>query len=233
MNTVRVVMEAHGDGDFEVRTSDLSGLIEVLGEDLVTAFCTCFVHADRIVSLIAFFHLSRRQFRKGSIAERRNFLTFAAFVIGTLKEAAENLVDLKMALRSRGLFDLDAWKKELGKWEKWGTTGSIATARKKLAFHVDRDFVARGLRDIATTSGRRALLRSSTGKLRDSAFVLAQDASMRGLETALGNLDILGDTRKYLEFSDALEREFLRVLDRSDLKPIPMRSRGRRVASGA
>ena len=223
-------MEMHRDGDWELRTSDLPGLLRVLGSDLVTAFCTCFVHADRVVSLVAFFYLSQRQFRKGSIAERRNFLTFAAFLIGTLKEAAENLVDLKTGLRRRGLLDLDTWGKGLGRWERWGTTGPVATARKKLAFHVDPDFVARGLRDIAASSERRTLLHGSTGKLRDSAFVLAQDASLRGLESSLGNLNVLGDPAQYLEFTDALEREFLRVLEKADLKPLLVRSKGRRVA---
>src|ERR1700693_1289870 len=105
MNTVRIVMEVHRDGDWEVRTSDLPGLLRVLGQDLVTAFCTCFVHADRVVSLVAFFYLSQRQFRKGSIAERRNFLTFAVFLVGTLKELAGNLGHLKRELYARRFLD--------------------------------------------------------------------------------------------------------------------------------
>ncbi len=233
MTSVRVVCEMHRDGDWELRTSDLPDLIEVLGEDLVAAFCSCFVHADRIVSLVAFFHLSTRRFRKGSIAERRNFLTFAAFLVGTLKEVSENLKQLKRALHNHGLLDKERWQAGLGRWQDWGATGAVATARKKLSFHVDSALVLRGLQDISASSRRRTILHGSTGRLRDSAFLLGQDASLRGLETSVGNLNVLGDPAKYLELTDALEREFLCILDKSGLKPILVRSSGRRVASGA
>jgi hypothetical protein len=233
MRAVRVVLEGHRDGDWELRTSDLPELLDAIGEPLMTAFCTCFLHADRIVSLVAFFYLSTRKFRKGSIAERRNFLTFAVFLVGTLKELAENLRQLKRELYSRGFLDPTGWKAGLGRWERWGTTGRVMTVRKKLSFHVDPTLMAQGLRSLATTSGRRSLIKGSTGKLRDSACLLAQDASLRGLELSLGDLNVIGDTSQYLDLTKSLELEFHKVLDLAGVKPVKVRTSGRRVASGA
>src|SRR4029077_1340115 len=115
----------------------------------------------------------------------------------------------------------------------WGTTGRVMTARKKLSFHVDPNLVAQGLRSLASSPGRRTLIRGSTGKLRDSACLLAQDASLRGLELSLGDLNVLGDTAQYLDLTKSLELEFHRVLDLAGVKPIKVRTIGRRVASGA
>jgi hypothetical protein len=233
MRTARIALEGHRDGDWELRTSDLAELVDVLGEKLLAAFCSCFVHADRTVSLVAFLYLSMPTFRKGSIGERRNFLTFASFLVGTLKELAENLGWLKKELYARQFLDVDTWKAGLGRWQKWGTSGRVATARKKLSFHVDPDLITQGLRSLAAGSGKRSLIHGSTGKLRDSACLLAQDASLRGLELTLGDLRILGDPAQYLNITDSLEREFLRVLGLAGLKPILIRTVGRRVASGA
>jgi|NGEPerStandDraft_6_1074524.scaffolds.fasta_scaffold05776_4 hypothetical protein len=233
MKSVRVVLDGHRDGDWEIRTSDLPDLVAVVGEDVLAAFCTCFIHADRIVSLVAFFHVSQKRFKKGSIAEHRNFLTFASFLVGTLKELAENLCHLTAVLKERDLLDAASWKKGLGRWQTWGTSGPASTVRKKLSFHVDPELVRDGLRSIASTPEKRVLIKGATGKLRDSAFILGQDASLRGLQLKLGSLNVLGDPAQYLALTDALEDEFIRVLEASGLKPILVRSSGRRVGSGA
>jgi hypothetical protein len=75
------------------------------------------------------------------------------------------------------------------------------------------------------------LIKGDTGKLRDSAFVLGQDASLRGLDLKLGSLNVLGDPAQYLAVTDELEDEFFRVLEATGLKPIIVRSRGRRALS--
>ena len=74
-------------------------------------------------------------------------------------------------------------------------------------------------------------MRGPTSKLRDCAFVLAQDASLRGIETIIGSLNVLGDPANYINLSGALDAEFLRVLDAAGLKPLIVHTSGRRLSS--
>ena len=129
--SLRLVAELHDDTSWELRVSDLDDFVQLLGSDLLAAFLCCFTHADRIVSLVTMFHLSQADTPNGSPGELRNFSTFVAFLIGSLRELASALTRLRTELISRGLHDAESWQAGLAKWEHWGNTGRAKTFRKK------------------------------------------------------------------------------------------------------
>src|SRR5918992_2836045 len=48
---------------------------EALGADVMNAFCRCFIHADRLISMITFAYTSEKHFGRDSIAFGRDLHT--------------------------------------------------------------------------------------------------------------------------------------------------------------
>jgi hypothetical protein len=82
---VRTVLELNNGATISLRTSDLSKLQLKMGKEVFDYFCCCFVHADRLTSLVGFAYLSIDKFSGDSIAYRRNKLTAIWLMVGTLK----------------------------------------------------------------------------------------------------------------------------------------------------
>ena len=112
---IRVVIERLDGALFKLRVNDVSGLRDALGAEVLECFCACFIHADRLTSLIGFMVRSIDQLPNDSTALRRDFLTFYSFACGTLKELGLNLERLHDALRKRGFFDEESWEKGLNR----------------------------------------------------------------------------------------------------------------------
>src|SRR5690349_7658118 len=89
------------DGGWKLTVSDLASLRARLGANILEQFCACFVHADRITSLIVFQDLSNATFSGESVATNRNYLTFWFFLVGTLKELSLDLGRLRGTLVQR------------------------------------------------------------------------------------------------------------------------------------
>ena len=217
----RIVMEIHDTGCWELRTSDLADLVDIVGANVLTLFATSFLHADRIVSLTTMFQLSRADTPDGTPGSNRNFFAFASFLIGSLRELGEELRDLKSALFARGLFDASAWASGLERWETWGRANRVNTVRKKLCFHTDAAMFKDGLQSLAQTrTGNFTLIHGSSGRLRHGTFALASEAGLEGLKRLQGTLDLVGEPAQYLQVTTPLEREFIRVLEQVRLRPL-------------
>ena len=228
---IRVVIERLDGALFRLRVNDLSGLRDCLGAEVLERFCACFIHADRLTSLIGFMFHSIDRSPDGSVALRRDFLTFYSFACGTLKELGLNLQGLNDALKKRGLFDEESWERGLKKWVHWSNDAASSHVRNTLAFHVDEGTLGVGVERVcAEAAGDFDVFSGEGVKVRDSWAWLAQCAFLRAIEIKESDLaKVIGAPRDFLMVDPELETEFTRVLNLLGLKPIVCVRRGLRV----
>ena len=118
-----------------------------VGRDVLNAFCRCFVHVDRLNSMVSCMHTSQCHHGRDSVAYARDLDTLAWFTVGTLRELARAIRKLRSALAQRSLLDpeSDPWL-TLRKLEKrWENDESYRKMRDVGAFHLDEEPVNRGL----------------------------------------------------------------------------------------
>jgi len=108
-------------GKWKIELKQFAAFREQLGSDVVNAFCRCFVHADRLQSLISFTYASEQLHGRESVAFTRNLHTMVWFTVGTLRELATAIRDLRAALKKRGLLDVTAepWVKLIDVEKRW------------------------------------------------------------------------------------------------------------------
>ena len=97
-----------------------------VGRDVLNAFCRCFVHVDRLNSMVSCMHTSQCHHGRDSVAYARDLDTLAWFTVGTLRELARAIRKLRSALAQRSLLDpeSDPWL-TLRKLEKGGRTTNL------------------------------------------------------------------------------------------------------------
>jgi hypothetical protein len=229
---VRVVFEHHPSEEWELRTSDLAAFRRKLGSGVLEAFCACYIHADRLNSLITMFHVSLEKFGRETVFSKRNYMAFYAFVVGALKELSLDLVKLRVALKEAGLLDEEAWKAGLQQWQVWGNREDMSDVRNKMAFHVNPDWIRGGV-DSACASGIGGLIYAGDEHhLKDSWFRLAHEVWLEGAKLKHGDLEtLLGAPREFLGVHDDLDKAFASTLNKAGLKPIVMKVQGRPVPS--
>ena len=76
------LVKKNGDG-WAIELKNFKQFRETLGPDVMNAFARCFVHADRLTSMISFAHVSEKHHTRESVAFDRNLLTMVWFTIGT------------------------------------------------------------------------------------------------------------------------------------------------------
>jgi hypothetical protein len=229
---VRVIAESQQNGTFILRTSDLRKLRQKIGDEVFDYFCCCFLHADRITSLIAFKYLSQENHGENSVASSRDDFNVCWFLAGVMKELEQDLSKLRAALIKKGSWDLISWEKNLKKWETWGQTKSISLLRNQIAFHVNRRRINEGLNSIPNEDA--IIFRFDGERTINSWCEIANEALIRGsqITTEDGNVDlkaIIENLPEYLFIQDAIVDEFLRVLKYHGLNPIQMSMRGSRL----
>jgi hypothetical protein len=243
MNRTTAFLEIRDDESWDLSVTSLAAVNELVGLDVMTAFVRAFTHADRIVSLITWFHLSERDAPNGTAGNARSFSTFQAFLIGTLRELASALKDLRTQLILSGSFADTNWTDRLSKWEKWGESKRVNTVRKKYCFHTDHSLFRSGLSALPLSEDAGPVLRGSSRRTRHSHFVLAERAALEGIRLLDpppepssgeappdglmgGTLRVLGEPHEYLDVLPPLEAEFFRVLEAAGVHVIPIRHRG-------
>ena len=131
----------------EVKITNLKEFVEVLGEDLLVAFCQCFVHADRLLSLASWPLASSEKFGGDSVAYSRDLNTMFFFTLGTLHEAITAVENLEAAGIEGRIATNSCWPelRELAK--AWKEFPRSAEMRNTLGFHVDKNtkLMRRGL----------------------------------------------------------------------------------------
>lgn len=221
---VRVVWEDQDGGPKRLRTSGLASFVAKFGEDLLIQYCRCYVHADRLESLVSMLHWALKN--QSGVAAIRIYLTFQAFAVGTLFEATASINALAKALKEAGIFEKKEWEEGLGKWIAWSKDRPwVEYVRKKAAFHVDADWVREGLR--AFSDEPFTVMTWDSRKARDSYMPLAHSAMLAGAHLAKSDfLDAMSAEKELglVRLKDALGKSFLKTLDRRGLKPILLKS---------
>ncbi len=82
-------------GRWKVELVNFQKFDEVLTQDVLNAFCRCFVHSDRLTSTTSCIAASAQLHGKDSIVFSRDLLTMVWFTVGTLRELALALKDLR------------------------------------------------------------------------------------------------------------------------------------------
>src|SRR5687768_15481005 len=102
-------LEMISEGDlWRVELKRFAQFREMLGRDVVNAFTRCFVHRDRLMSMVSFAHASMTHHGRDSVAYSRDLHTMVWFTVGTLRELAMAIRDLRSALKKRDLLDADS-----------------------------------------------------------------------------------------------------------------------------
>jgi hypothetical protein len=226
---VRVVLEGVDDETWQLRTSDFADFRSIFGERLLTLFCRCFIHADRIISLVFMLKRTLDEYTSDSVPGRRNFLSFFSFAAGTLKEYGLALENLRTELVRGDLWDAEEWNASLKRWEDWANDKDHSAVRNEMAFHIDADLIEKGLSSLATPSSR-VLFRGQGGKNQDAWSEIAADSVLEGLRQSLGDLEAtIESPSTLLDVHKDLQTLFVKVLERKGLRPIVLRVRGRRI----
>lgn len=124
-------------------------LDEAIGREVLNGFCRCFVHADRLTSAISWAYTSGEYHGVDSVAHQRDLSAMVWYSIGTLRELARAIFDLRKALVDSQLVDLkdETWV-QLNEIEKRWRDGTYKNMRNLGAFHVDKDVIDKGLDEL-------------------------------------------------------------------------------------
>lgn len=211
---------------WKVELRDLKSFRQLLGPEVVNAFCRCFVHADRLTSLISFGYLSDRYYDDSCPGLGRNMQTMVWFAAGTLRELARALRDLRTALAKRGLLDASSkpWIALRDLEKRWENNAFFRDMRNIVAFHVDPKVMERGL--AALEEEGDAILCEGLGDTQDQA-------SMRlGLEALLnGSGKSLADFEEFMRvisedhgISGTIHDAFVLVLEAKGVQTVDLRN---------
>ena len=156
---------------------------EVLGRDVLNAFCRCFVHSDRLTSMISCNAASEQINGNDSIAYGRDLHTLVWFTIGTLRELALALQALRSALKKRGLLDSDSaqWVTLRELEDRWDGNEFFRKKRDVAAFHIDEEVINDGLTEMLKDSGVETLAEGDGKKAVKSQLPVGMMALQNGL----------------------------------------------------
>lgn len=192
----------------------LGALSGVLGEDVLTAFCRCFVHCDRLTSLATIAELNSLVHNQPDLVSDRNLHTIFWFSVGRLRELSLAVRDLRSALARRGLLDPNSadWIALREVEERWDRDPFFRELRNKVSFHVDREAVRRGL-DLLKEEKPVTLSEGYGGKAGHVTMQLGPEALATGLQLPEMDFQHLAETTaKDHEVSLSISRVFVSVL---------------------
>jgi len=177
------VEEAGGDR-WEFKLRNLRRFDEVFGRPVLSAFCRCFVHVDRLNSLISCMHASQEFHKQDSLAYARDLDTLVWFTVGTLRELALAIQDLRAALAKRGRLDAASapWVALRDLERRWENDPDYRRMRNQAAFHVDPDVIESGLNVLVEDGDDVTLAEGRGPKHVDSRLTLGLLSLHNGLE---------------------------------------------------
>ena len=145
---IEFVEEAR-DGPWKFKLRNIARFDEVFGRGVLNAFCRCFVHVDRLNSLISCMHTSEQYHGRDSVAYARDLNSLVWFTVGTLRELACAIQHLRSALARCGRLDPQSppWITLQDLEQRW-ENDLYRRMRNQAAFHVDEDVIERGLNEL-------------------------------------------------------------------------------------
>jgi hypothetical protein len=173
---------------YVVEIRDLEAFRASLGPEVLTGFIRCFVHADRLQSLTSFMFISRAYYGDDAVPFKRNLQTMIWFAVGTLRELAHAIRELRSAMHKRGILDKEApAMQRLREVErKWDRVAFFRDKRDKAAFHVDAAVIDDGIQAIMRDLGPHVVLSEGTGRHMDARWLsLGELALVNGIVSDL------------------------------------------------
>lgn len=196
---------------WRVETKNLPRLRHTVGDDVFDTFARCFVHADRLTSLAQFGRWNGRD-GVNEVSAKRNFLTCLWFSVGTLRELAKALRNLRTVLAKRGLLDADVPSlQQLRELEsRWEDEAFFRKARDFGAFHVDAEVICRGVERLSRRPVSVPLVEGHGVHVSRS---IGADALVAGMGLSSADLKrFLDASYRDVQIYEALDRVFLGVL---------------------
>lgn len=183
-----------GSARWTIEIRDFAGFRDAIGPDVLSAFCQCFVHAERLTSLISCAFISEKHYGTDAIPFQRNLHTTVWFTIGTLWELTTALGACRAALKKRNRLEIDSapWQRLKAFERRWAGEQLVARLRNKAAFHVDGDVVSAGVDELAKADVV-VLSRGEGSKADQSSLSLGLSTVFSGLEMSLD------DYRQFME----------------------------------
>lgn len=216
------VVQIIGDfgNEWRLEAVGLKRVQQTIGQDLFHAFVRCFVHADRLLSLVQFAKLPATS-AVPQPAERRNFLTCFWFTIGTLRELALALRQLRSALAKRGWLDLEIQSLErLHAIEKrWEDNPLYRGVRNTQSFHVDDQLIKRGIEVLVEKRHAIVLAQGSGKDFLDSSSRIGSAALLYGFDATEAEVnELLQAAYEDATAYTSLDNVFAAALGRSGVR---------------
>ncbi len=190
MNQRGVVLVRESEGQrWRIELEDFADFEQRLGMDVVNAFSRCFVHTDRLTSLKEFWELSERHYRQDSWLLERDRHTIVWFAVGTLRELATAIRDVRAALAKRGMLNpsSEPWIMLRDIEKRWEDDPLYRKMRNVVAFHVDPEVVTEGLQ-LLSRQGRVVAMEGEGPKEQHSWLKLGLEALYMGCDLNADNL---------------------------------------------
>ena len=174
-------------GPWEFKLRNLRRFDEVFGRPVLSAFCRCFVHVDRLNSLISCMHTSEQFHGRDSVAYARDLNTLVWFTVGTLRELALAIQGLRTTLATRGRLDAESapWVALRDLERRWENNADYRRMRNQAAFHVDPEVIERGLNVLVEDEDDVTLAEGRGARHVDSRLTLGMLSLHNGLELDL------------------------------------------------
>lgn len=156
---------------------------DALGTEVLAAFARCFVHTDRLLSLVSFAYTSDKTYGEKSIAFGRDLHTMVWFTIGTLRELALAIQYLRAELKKKDLLspEADHWVKLREIEDRWNNDPAFRKMREKAGFHVDKDVMISGVQTLVKDMRDVELFRGDNEKQVRGSFTFGTTVMYNGL----------------------------------------------------
>lgn len=170
-------------GKWKMELINFPEIEKALGREVLNAFCRCFVHSDRLTSMVSCIHASEQHHGPDSTAHRRDHLSMVWFTIGTLRELARAIGVAHDALYKRDWLDPESkhWAVLRELRRRWEKDAVFRKVRDRAAFHVDSEVIDKGLNELV----KHHVIELAEGqgeKNIDSTLTLGDLALLVGLE---------------------------------------------------
>jgi hypothetical protein len=177
------LIEDEGSKSRSIELVNLAKFDAALGTDLIAAFAQCFVHTDRLLSLISFAHISGEKYGRNTTAFGRDLHTMVWFTIGTLRELAKAIDGLRAAMAKKGILKKDSqhWLKLNEIEKRWNKQALFVKMRNKAGFHVDADVMINGVQALLKDVRDVELFKGDDAKQIHGSFTFGTTVMYNGL----------------------------------------------------
>jgi hypothetical protein len=147
------------------------------------AFARCFVHTDRLLSLVSFAHVSGKNYGEKTAAFGRDLHTMVWFTIGTLRELALAIQYLRSELKKKDLLKPNAehWVKLREIEDRWNNDPAFRKMRDRAGFHVDEDVMINGVQSLVKDVRDVELFKGDNEKQVHGSFTFGTTVMYNGL----------------------------------------------------